>query len=123
MIATSGSPAQPSGWRPSISSACEDPRTEAAIRDRVDQILAQHRAEEWVTVDIKWDAVEHIKAITRGKPTAETTFRRIVKKEPRLHVSTNSANIARSRAMDGIFPLTTNTKGKPAEVFKIKGHR
>jgi transposase len=95
------------------------PKTEAAIRNRVDQILAQHRAEEWVTVDIKWDAVEHFKAVTRGKPTAETTFRRIVKKEPRLHVSTNSANIARSRAMDGIFPLTTNTKGKPAEVFKI----
>jgi transposase len=95
------------------------PKTEAAIRNRVDQILAQHRAEEWVTVDIKWDAVEHFKAVTRGKPTAETTFRRIVKKEPRLHVSTNSANIARSQAMDGIFPLTTNTKGKPAEVFKI----
>ena len=95
------------------------PKTEAAIRNRVDQILAQHRAEEWVTVDIKWDAVEHFKAITRGKPTADTTFRRIVRNEPRLHVTTNPENIARSQTMDGIFPLTTNTKEKPAEVFKI----
>src|SRR5215470_1149156 len=62
------------------------PKTEAAIRSRVDEILAQHRAEEWVTVDIKWDKVEYFKAVTRGKPTADTSFRRIVKKEPRLHV-------------------------------------
>jgi transposase len=95
------------------------PKTEAAIRSRVDQIIAQHHAKEWVTVDIKWDAVEEFKAITRGKPTADTAFRRIIKQVPRLHVSTNAENIARSAAMDGIFPLTTNTKEKPVDVFKI----
>ena len=95
------------------------PKTDDAIRSRVDQILARHRAEEWVTVDIKWDKVEHFKAVTRGKPTAETPFRRIVKKEPRLHVKTNPENIARSQVLDGIFPLTTNTKEKPVGVFKI----
>ena len=95
------------------------PKTDAAIRSRVDQIIAQHHAKEWVTVDIKWDAVEEFKAITRGKPTADTTFRRIIKQVPRLHVSTNAEDIARSAAMDGIFPLTTNTKEKPVDVFKI----
>jgi transposase len=95
------------------------PKTDAAIRSRVDLILAQHRAQEWITVDIKWDKVEYFKAVTRGKPTADTSFRRIVKKEPRLHVKTNPDNIARSQVMDGIFPLTTNTKEKPVEVFKI----
>jgi hypothetical protein len=81
--------------------------------------LAQHRAEEWVAVDIKWDAIEEFKAMTLGKPTPDTTFRRIAKKEPRLHVETNRANIARSQVMDGIFPLTTNTKETRADVFKI----
>jgi transposase len=95
------------------------PKTDAAITKRVDQILAQFRAEEWVTVDIKWDKVEYFKAVTRGKPTAETPFRRIVKKEPRLHVKTNPDGIARSQVMDGIFPLTTNTKEKPVDVYKI----
>jgi transposase len=95
------------------------PKTEAAIRKRADQILAQYRAEEWVTVDIKWDKVEHFKAVTRGKPTAETPFRRIVRQEPRLHVKTNPDGIARSQVMDGIFPLTTNTKEKPVDVYKI----
>ena len=81
------------------------PKTDAAIGQRVDEIIAQHGAEDWITVEIKWDAVEKFKAITRGKPTAETIFRRIIQQVPRLHVSTNAANIARSAAMDGIFPL------------------
>jgi transposase len=95
------------------------PKTEAAIRNRVDQILAQHHAEEWIAVEIKWDAVERFKAVTRGKPKADTNFRRTIQHVPRLHVSTNAENIAQSAAMDGIFPLTTNTKEKPVDVFKI----
>jgi transposase len=95
------------------------PKTDAAIGNRVAAIIAQHRAEEWIAVEVKWDAIETFKAITRGKPTADTTFRRIIKHVPRLHVTSNAANIARSAAMDGIFPLTTNTKEKPVDVFKI----
>jgi transposase len=95
------------------------PKTEAAIRKRVDEIITHHHAEEWITVEVKWDAVEKFKAITRGKPTAETTFRRIIQQVPRLHISTNAANIAQSAAMDGIFPLTTNTREKPVDVYKI----
>jgi transposase len=95
------------------------PKTDAAIRKRVDEIIAQHGAADWVTVEIKWDAVEKFKAVTRGKPTADTIFRRIIQQLPRLHVGTDAANIARSAALDGIFPLTTNTKEKPVDVFKI----
>jgi len=95
------------------------PKTDAAIGKRIDEIIAQHHAEEWITVEVKWDAVEKFKAITRGKPTAETAFRRIIERVPRLHVATNAEKIAQSAAMDGIFPLTTNTKEKPVDVFKI----
>jgi transposase len=95
------------------------PKTDAAIGKRVGEIIAQHGAEEWVTVEIKWDAVEKFKAMTRGKPTLDTIFRRIIQQVPRLHVGIDAANIARSAAMDGIFPLTTNTKEKPVDVFKI----
>src|SRR5215813_3766064 len=95
------------------------PKTDTAIRNRLAQIIAQHAAAQWITVEIKWDAVEKFKAITRGKPTADTTFRRIIQQMPRLHVRTNAENIARSAVMDGIFPLTTNTKEKPVDVFKI----
>jgi len=95
------------------------PKTDTAIHKRVDEIIAQRHAEEWVMVEVKWDPVEKFKAVTRGKPTADTPFRRIIQRVPRLHISTNAANIARSAAMDGIFPLTTNTKEKPVDVYKI----
>lgn len=95
------------------------PKTDAAIRKRVDEIIAQHGAQDWVTVEIKWDAVEKFKAVTRGKPTTDTIFRRIIQQVPRLRVGTDAASIARSAAMDGIFPLTTNTKEKPVDVFNI----
>jgi hypothetical protein len=39
--------------------------------------------------------------ITRGMPTADTTFRRIILQVPRLHVTTNAEKTARSAAMDG----------------------
>ena len=58
------------------------PKTDAAIGNHVDEILTQHHADEWITVEVKWDAVEKFKAITRGKPTAETPFRRIVQQVP-----------------------------------------
>jgi transposase len=95
------------------------PKTDAAIRKRVDEILTQHHAKEWIAVDVKWDAVEEFKAVTRGKPKADTQFRRVIRRVPRLHVTTDAANIARSAAMDGIFPLTTNTKEKAVDVYKI----
>src|SRR5262249_45421395 len=50
------------------------PKTDTAIRNQLAQIIAQHAAAQWITVEIKWDAVEKFKAITRGKPTADTTF-------------------------------------------------
>jgi hypothetical protein len=51
------------------------PKTDAASQpSRSDHHSA--RPEEWITVDIKWDAVEHFKAVARGKPTPDTIFRR-----------------------------------------------
>src|SRR6266446_4627372 len=65
------------------------PKTDAAIARRVNEIIAQQGAAEWITVEVKWDAVEKFKAITRGKPTADTTFRRIIQQVPRLHIGSN----------------------------------
>jgi transposase len=95
------------------------PKTDAAIGKRVNEIIARQGATQWVTAEVKWDAVEKFKAVTRGKPTADTPFRRTIQQVPQLHVSLKAENIARSAAMDGIFPLTTNTKEKPIEVYQI----
>jgi hypothetical protein len=91
------------------------PKTDGAIRKRVSEILTQHHAEEWITFEVKWNAVKKFKAITRGKPTADAPFRRIIQRVPRLNISTNAANIARSAAMDGIFPECRDDLGDEFE--------
>jgi transposase len=79
------------------------PKTDTAIRKRVDEIIAQHHAKEWITVEIKWDEVEKFKAVTCGKPTAETTFRRIIQHVPRLHLTTNRKTLRDRRLWTGSF--------------------
>jgi hypothetical protein len=76
---------------------------------------------EWITVEVKWDAVEKFKAITRGKPTVETAFRRIIQRLPRVHVPPTRRKLRQSAAMDGIFPPTTNTKEKPVDADPLAG--
>ena len=75
--------------------------------------------QEWLACEIKIDADEEFKAITRGKPTGETRYRRVTKNTPRLHVKRNAEAIGRSQIMDGIFPLATNTKEKSLGVLTI----
>lgn len=95
------------------------PKTEKAMKKRVKAVLHRYHVEEWLKVDIKLDVEEKYRATTRGKPTTETIYRRLIKKVPRLHIRKNAEAIARSQLMDGIFPLTTNTKELPLEVLKI----
>ena len=95
------------------------PKTEGALRKRIDGILTHYRVHEWLAVEIKMDTEDEFKALTRGKPTGETRYRRVVKKIPRLHIQKNVEAIARSQIMDGIFPLATNTKEKSLGVLQI----
>lgn len=95
------------------------PKTEKAMRKRVEAVLRRYHVEEWLSVDIKLDVEEKYRATTRGKPTTETIYRRLTKKVPRLHIRKNIEAIACSQLMDGIFPLTTNTKEISVEVLKI----
>lgn len=95
------------------------PKTEAAVGKRVELILKRYKVQSWLTVEVKIDIEEKFKALHRGKPTSETQYRRIFKKVPRLHIQRNADGIARSKAMDGIFPLTTNTKERAIDILKI----
>ena len=95
------------------------PKTEKALRGRIDAVLRKYKVQNWLEVEIKMDMDEKFKATTRGKPTVETRYRRIVNKAPRLHIQKNADAIARSKLMDGIFPLTTNTKDSSLETLKV----
>jgi transposase len=94
------------------------PKTEAALRKRVDTILTRFKAQDWLGVEIKMDTDEEFKALSRGKPTNETRYKKLVKKTPRLHIRRNAEAIAKSQLMDGIFPLATNTKMTAIEALQ-----
>jgi transposase len=93
------------------------PRTEAALRRRVEKILLRFKATEWVRTEIALERVEEFKQKTRGRSTEDTDYRRIIKWVPKLSAKRDLEGIARSASMDGIFPLTTNTDLKPVGVL------
>lgn len=101
------------------------PKTEAAMKKRVDTILGRFKAQEWLSVEIKTDIDEEFKALSRGKPTGETRYKKIIKRAARLYIKRNAEAIAKAQIMDGIFPLATNTKMKALEVlnsYKYQPH-
>jgi transposase len=54
------------------------------------------------------DDVVEFRQLTRGRATAHTAYRKIVRWLPRLNSSRDENAIARAELMDGVFPLTTN---------------
>ena len=95
------------------------PKTESTIRTRIDGILARYHVGDYLRVEIEMETEEEFKALARGRPTLETKYRRVLKKAPCLKIDRNAEAITRAQLMDGIFPLTTNTKEKALEVLKI----
>lgn len=95
------------------------PKTEGAIGKRIDAILIRYKVTDWLKVEIKIDTEEDFKALSRGKPSEKTRYRRVTKKIPRLHIQKNAEAIACAQLMDGIFPIATNTKGNALEILKI----
>jgi len=95
------------------------PKTESAIRSRIESILNRYQVGDYLRVEIEVGIEAEFKALTRGKPTMETKYRRVVKKTPCLKVNRNVEAITKAQLMDGIFPLTTNTKEKALEVLQI----
>jgi transposase len=86
------------------------PRTEKALRRKVDEILAHFAVEPWLHVEIVLDTVEQFRQINRGRSSVSTLYRKIVRHVPRLIYARDEQAISKSELMDGIFPLATNTE-------------
>jgi hypothetical protein len=94
------------------------PKTESAVRNRIDGILSRYHVGDYLQVEIEMETEEEFKALTRGKPTSETKYRKVTKRTPCLRIQRNAEAITRAQLMDGIFPLTTNTKEKALGVLR-----
>ena len=60
------------------------PKTESAIRARIDGVLGRYHVQDFLRVEIEMETEEEFKALTRGKPTSETRYRKVLKKTPRF---------------------------------------
>jgi transposase len=85
------------------------PKTEKALRKKAEEIIARFKVGDWIEVNIGLECVEKFRQVKRGRSTADTMFRRTVKWVPSIGCSRNESAISKSEAMDGIFPLVTNT--------------
>jgi transposase len=81
-------------------------------------VLAKHHAQNWIEVQIQLQETVRFRQNHRGHPTPRTLFRRAVKLTPKVQAQRNLAGIVRAQAMDGIFPLTTNTQLTPLQVLQ-----
>ena len=95
------------------------PKTEAAMSKAAQRILTHYNVTPWVNLLVKTDILENYKQVHPGKPTTNTVYQKTSKKRARLLWSLNQEEIARAQAMDGIFPLTTNTNLSALEVYKV----
>jgi len=93
------------------------PKTEATLRRKAEKIIDKYGARKWVRVDIALERVEEFKQKKRGRASADMDYRRIVKWIPTLTAKRDVEAISESEAMDGIFPLATNTQMKPLETL------
>jgi transposase len=94
------------------------PKTEPAMRRKAENLLAHYHVAPYVQFDIELRPQERFVKTTRGKPSAQSTYRRVVKTLPVLSAREDAAALARAQTTDGTFPLVTNTPLGPLEVLK-----
>ena len=94
------------------------PKTEPAIRRAAENLLAKYRVGDYVQFHLGLQQTAQFIQTSRGKPSAQTTYRRVLKTVPVVTATPNAAAIARAQTADGTFPLVTNTDLSAREVLQ-----
>jgi transposase len=94
------------------------PKSAAALFKAANKIRAQFRVEDWLSVVIQSETIQKFKQTKRGKPTKDTVFHRVLTKVHKVVWTLDQQAVNRAKAMDGIFPLATNTQRSALDVLK-----
>ena len=94
------------------------PKTEPAIRRAAENLLAHYRVKTLLHYQV--DLKENIRFVqtVRGKPSAQTTYKRVLQKIPFVVAHPDPAAVAAAQTMDGVFPLVSNTDLPALDVLK-----
>ena len=60
------------------------PKTDKAVRRKVEEILEHFAVKPWVRVEVTWESVEQFRQIKRGRSSANTLYRRMVRQVPHI---------------------------------------
>ena len=94
------------------------PKTEAALGRAAENALAHHRVKDLLHYQITLQQEVRFVQTSRGRPSEQSAYRRILKRVPLLSISQDQAALAAAKTMDGVFPLVTNTTLPALEVLK-----
>jgi len=94
------------------------PKTEPAIRRAAENALAHYRVQKLLRYEIQLKQLESYVQTCPGQPSAQTTYRKLLKTIPVVSATKDPAALAAAQAMDGVFPLVTNTQLSALEVLK-----
>ena len=94
------------------------PKTEPAIRRAAENLLAHYRVKNLISYEIQRQEKTAFVQTTRGKPSPQTTYKKVVREIPVLCAQTNVAAAAAVQTMDGVFPYVTNTALSPLEALQ-----
>ena len=93
-------------------------RTEKALRNAAQKILAKNRVESWIPWEVRLELQTRYKRLRRRSSQETAAYQQVRQKVPALHYQIDEPAVARSRIMDGVFPLGTNTSLSALDVLK-----
>jgi transposase len=85
-------------------------RDRAKVAEAVQKILGECQTESWILPRIEEKQEETFRQARRGRPSAETPFRREVRTRFWLAWDIDYAQMAEEGLTDGVFPLVTNDR-------------
>lgn len=94
------------------------PKTEPAVRRAAETILARYHVGAWIHYTIKLVRKIQLTRKILRRPKLRTIRQRVIKPVPVLRARKNPLALARAQAMDGTFPLVTNTKLSALEALQ-----
>ena len=93
-------------------------KSRVAVEEAAERALADANAGRWIDFSVAAVAADKFRQENRGRPGAETRYRKTTIERFSLTSTVNNDNVAYDARMDGIFPLITNdTKMEPPEVL------
>jgi transposase len=90
------------------------------IKRAVKELLVEHETDELIQCSIQQRAIVTKSYLKRGRPTADTPTKTHRRVEYQIAWEMNQVEVTKQARTDGVFPLLTNNKEKPArEILEI----